>query len=67
VHHYQNDLTKIDEIVEVELDYETLPRYLIPLSEEYFKTLFSLLDFGGEVAASAWSLIIRLPTSPDLF
>jgi len=40
-----------------------LPRYILASNEEFFNSLFSLLDVGGTVADSAWELINRLPTS----
>ena len=66
-HHYRNDLKKPSEIEEEKVDVKNLPRYFISTSEEYFKMIFSLLDYGGKIAIEAWNLLNRLPTSPEIF
>ena len=67
MHHYRNDLKKADEVEIEKIDSTKLPRYIITTNQEYFKLLFSLLDFGGKIAIEAWKLLNRLPTSPDVF
>jgi len=52
-HHYKNDLTKFDEDEEKPFDAKTLPRYLLASNQEFFNSLFLLLDFGGFLADKA--------------
>jgi len=66
-HHYRNDLKKATEVEEEFVDVKTLPRYIISTNDTYFQEIFSLLDLGGKIATSAWKLINRLPTSPQIF
>ena len=66
-HHYRNDLKKPSEIEEEKIDIKNLPRYFLTMNQEYFKLIFSLLDYGGKIAIEAWKLLNRLPTSPELF
>jgi len=66
-HHYRNDLKKASEVEDEKIDVVTLARYIISTNEEYFKLIFSLLDFGGKIAIEAWKLLNRLPTSPQIF
>jgi ubiquitin carboxyl-terminal hydrolase 34 len=66
-HHYRNDLKKASEVEEETIDTKCLPRFIISTNEAYFNEIFTLLDFGGKIATSAWRLINRLPTSPQLF
>ena len=66
-HHYRNDLKKVTEVEEEKIDVHTLVRYIISQNLEYFHSIFSLLDCGGQVANEAWKLLNRLPTSPEIF
>ena len=66
-HHYRNDLSRWDDPVENTFETLNLPRYLLASNEQYFDCLFSILDFGGNLADVAWQLIIRLPTSQGTF
>ena len=66
-HHIRNDLKKPSEIEEEKVDVKNLPRYYLTTNQEYFKLIFSLLDYGGKIAIEAWKLLNRLPTSPEIF
>ena len=66
-HHYRNDLKKPSDVEEEKIDIKNLPRYFLITNQEYFKLIFSLLDYGGKIAIEAWKLLNRLPTSPEIF
>ena len=66
-HRYRNDLRLADEVEVEKIDITKLPRIIITTNNEYFKLLFSLLDYGGKVAIETWKVLSRLPTSPDIF
>jgi len=48
-HKYNNDLSKFDDEEEEKLDVKALPRYLLASNQEFFNSLFQLLDFGGNL------------------
>ena len=53
-HHYRNDFSRYDDPVVNRFETMNLPRYLLASNEEYFNCLFSILDFGGNLADVAW-------------
>ena len=50
-------------MIDEEFNEKSLPRYFLASNEDFFNSIFSLLDFGGDLAETAWALINRLPTS----
>ena len=67
-HHYRTNLKCFsDEDEDEKVETNSLPRYLLSTNQSYFEALFSLLDFGGNLAEEAWELINRLPTSQGFF
>lgn len=63
--HYRNDLVRGDRVPVELIDCRTLPRYLISRRVEQMQTLFGLLE-SDDVRLKAWSLLRRLPPSPQI-
>ena len=66
-HLYKNNLKKIDDVEEKDVDVESLPRFIIASDYEFFNSIFGFLDVGEETTTISWDLINRLPTSPAIF
>ena len=65
-HNYRNDLKKISDMCEENTDKTVLPRYILSHEQEYFDTLFSLLDRPDDSSKEAWNLIQKLVTNPTI-
>lgn len=65
-HNYRNDLRKISDMIEENTDKTVLPRYILSHKQEYFDTLFSLLDRPDSSSQEAWNLIQKLVTNPTI-
>eukprot|EP00743_Colponemidia_sp_Colp-15_P003962 GILK01004274.1.p1 GENE.GILK01004274.1~~GILK01004274.1.p1 ORF type:complete len:2187 (+),score=414.92 GILK01004274.1:440-6562(+) len=68
-HGYRHDLkrTDDDEGESDDVDQTTLPRFILTQNQKYFELLFRLLDCGGQITTTIWTLLMRLPTNPVIF
>jgi len=64
-HHYRNDLGRFDDDQDQDIDVTTLPGYILTRHQKNFDLLFEALN-NSELADQAWSLIIKLPTNPQI-
>lgn len=64
--HFRNDLKKIDEVYDVEVDEKTLPRYILANHDDFYDLMFELFDDSKNNGHEAWKLLQRLPTSHNL-
>lgn len=65
-YHYRNDLRHVDEVLALEVDESTLPRYILQHHESFYDLMFGLFDEDKEVALIVWRLLNRLPASQRL-
>jgi hypothetical protein len=65
-HHIRNDLKRISDVEQEEIDTTILPRRLLSADPSVFNILFRLLDESQEIAADVWDILQRIPTSPQL-
>jgi hypothetical protein len=62
----RNDFTCYDD-EEQEISTEDLPRYYLSVNQEFYDSLFRLLDCEERVARVTWKLLERLPISKTLY
>jgi hypothetical protein len=65
-YHYRNDLKRVDEVHEVEVDETSLPRFILSNHNSFYDLMFRLFDEASEVGLEVWKLLNRLPTSQSI-
>ena len=66
-HGYRNDLKKLNELEDVKIDIQTLPRCILSCNPKAFELFFTILDLGNSSVDLAWDLITRLSTNEVIY